>query len=412
MVTLTVHRATNEIGGNCIEIAHDGQRILLDVGRPLDAPRGTTGFLAQTLDRTIPVAGVLISHAHQDHYGLLDETPEDWPVHCGGPTEALMRLTAALGGVTFRHQFQTWKSDKPFQLGPFSIRPRLTDHSAFDAYMLEVEVAGRRIFYSGDFRRHGRKGKLVDALIAHPPAQPDVLLMEGTNLGGNKPHVTEAQLENRFVDLFHETAGRVFVAWSAQNIDRTVTLFRACRKAGRTLAIDLYTAFVLETLSIQGTIPQPHWPDIRVVFTKRLADMYRRNGAGAFVDRMVRPNGISAKALLVDPEKWVVMLRKSLVQPYEKAGLHPTADDSWSWSMWSGYLAEEDGQRIASWFAQSGAKAQHIHTSGHASPKDLLDFAKALRPRILIPIHGDRWNDHAAEFPAIQRLRDGEALEL
>jgi ribonuclease J len=323
MVTLTVHRATNEIGGNCIEIAHDGQRILLDVGRPLDAPRGTTGFLAQTLDRTIPVAGVLISHAHQDHYGLLDETPEDWPVHCGGPTEALMRLTAALGGVTFRHQFQTWQSDKPFQLGPFSIRPRLTDHSAFDAYMLEVEVAGRRIFYSGDFRRHGRKGKLVDALIAHPPAQPDVLLMEGTNLGGNKPHVTEAQLENRFVDLFHEAAGRVFVAWSAQNIDRTVTLFRARRKAGRTLAIDLYTAFVLETLSIQGTIPQPHWPDIRVVFTKRLADMYRRNGAGAFVDRMVRPNGISAKALLVDPEKWVVMLRTSLVQPYEKLACIP-----------------------------------------------------------------------------------------
>lgn len=252
----------------------------------------------------------------------------------------------------------------------------------------------------------------MDALIAHPPAQPDVLLMEGTNLGGNKPHVTESQLENRFVDLFRETAGRVFVAWSAQNIDRTVTLFRACRKAGRTLVIDLYTAFVLETLSIQGTIPQPHWPDIRVVVTKRLADMYRRNGARAFVERMVRTNGISAKALLVDPEKWVVMLRKSLVEPYEKAGLHPTADDSWSWSMWSGYLAEEDGQCIAFWFAQSGAKARHIHTSGHAAPEDLLDFAKALRPRILVPIHGDRWNDHAAEFPAIQRLRDGEALEL
>ncbi len=38
-VHLTVHRATHEIGGNCIEInAADGHRIILDVGRPLDAP--------------------------------------------------------------------------------------------------------------------------------------------------------------------------------------------------------------------------------------------------------------------------------------------------------------------------------------------------------------------------------------
>ncbi len=412
MVALTVHRATNEIGGNCIEIAHDGQRILLDVGRPLDAPRGKTGLLAPTLDRTAPVAGVLISHAHQDHYGLLDEIPDHWPVHCGGPTEALIRLTAALGGMSYRQSFNTWRSDEAFALGPFTIRPRLTDHSAFDAYMLDIEVAGRRIFYSGDFRRHGRKGRLVDALIAHPPSHPDVLLMEGTNLGGSKPHETETQLEERFASLFRETAGRVFVAWSAQNIDRTVTLFRACRKTGRTLAIDLYTAFVLETLAAQGTIPQPHWPEIRVIFTKRLADMYRKNGAGAFVDRMLRPNGISAKALATAPEKWVVMLRKSLLEPYENAGVRPTADDSWCWSMWSGYLVEADGLRIAEWFAKSGATERHIHTSGHASPKDLLAFAHAMQPRILVPIHGDRWDDHAAEFPATRRLRDGETLEV
>jgi hypothetical protein len=64
-------------------------------------------------------------------------------------------------------------------------------------------------------------------------------------------------LEGRFVYLFKATAGRVYVAWSAQNIDRTVTLYRACLKAGRTLVVDLYTAEVLDALASFGRIPNP-----------------------------------------------------------------------------------------------------------------------------------------------------------
>ena len=76
-LTLTVHRATDQIGGNCIELATGEGRILLDVGRPLDAPKGATGLLPETLDLSRPVDGVLISHPHQDHYGLLDELVAD-----------------------------------------------------------------------------------------------------------------------------------------------------------------------------------------------------------------------------------------------------------------------------------------------------------------------------------------------
>ena len=80
--------------------------------------------------------------------------------------------------------------------------PFLTDHSAFDAYMLLIESAGQRVLYTGDFRRHGRKAKLVDAMMARPPADIDLLLMEGTNLGTDKPVSTEKDLEAEFVDLF------------------------------------------------------------------------------------------------------------------------------------------------------------------------------------------------------------------
>ena len=58
---------------------------------------------------------------------------------------------------------------EPVEIGPFRVTPYLVDHSAFDAYSLLVEADGKRVFYSGDFRGHGRKGKLFEAMVTRPP---------------------------------------------------------------------------------------------------------------------------------------------------------------------------------------------------------------------------------------------------
>jgi ribonuclease J len=411
-VHLTVHRSTSEIGGNCIEIAaSEGGRLILDVGRPLDAPNDAVGLLAPSLDLARPVYGLLISHAHQDHYGLLNEAPKGWPVFCGEPTERLVRLTSAIAGKEIDRPLQTWKSGVPLSVGPFRVTPHLTDHSAFDAYMLLIEVDGKRLLYSGDFRVHGRKSVLVERLMASPPPDIDVLIMEGTNLGSDKPWVTEDDLETEFVKLFNETRGRVFVAWSAQNIDRTVTLYRACKEAGRTLVIDLYTAEVLDLLKEFGRLPQPGFPNLKVVVTRAFSRLNRRKGNEAFTERMAK-HGIAAKRLAQSPNRWVAMVRPSLIRDYEAAGVVPNAEDAWCWSMWRGYLSADNGAKVHGWFSAGQSRAEHIHTSGHASPADLRAFAKSINPRCMVPIHGAAWDQEVEGFPPIQRLRDGEVFAL
>jgi ribonuclease J len=244
--------------------------VLLDVGRPLDAPPDARQLLPRSLDTTRSVDAVLVSHPHQDHYGLLEEVPAEWPVHCGEPTARLISLTGALFGKQLPHRFVPWRSGLKFQVGAFTITPTLIDHSAFDAHMLLIEAHGKRILYSGDFRVHGRKSALTRRLMDNPPGEIDVLLMEGTNLGSDKPCITESNLEDAFVDLFRNTRGRVFVAWSAQNVDRTVTLYRASLKTGRTLVVDLYTAEVMEALADFGKLPRPGWKNLKVVITSAL----------------------------------------------------------------------------------------------------------------------------------------------
>jgi ribonuclease J len=410
-VRLTVHRATHQIGGNCIEITTGGHRIVLDVGRPLDAPNDATGLLPTTLDLKAPMDGILISHPHQDHYGLLEETPRDWLVFCGEATKRLMQLTSGIFGKLIDRDFRAWKSGSPFEVGPFRITPYLTDHSAFDAYMLLIDVEGKRLLYSGDFRTHGRKSVLVKRFMAAPPSDIDVLLMEGTNLGSDKPCVTESDLEADFKALFRQTKGRVFVSWSAQNIDRTVTLYLACLKTGRTLVVDLYTAEVMEMLAEFGRLPRPDLAGIKVVVTSAMARMYRRKGNEAFVKRMV-PFGISAKKLNANHEKWVVMVRPSLMRDYARSGVEPSTSDAWSWSMWGGYLENEDGALVSKWFKGGGSRADHIHTSGHASPAVLRSFAHAMNAKQLVPIHGVAWDGDTTGFPSIRRLADGESMTV
>ena len=127
------------------------------------------------------------------------------------------------------------------------------------------------------------------------------------------------------------------MAWSAQNVDRTVSPYRAAKRAGRTLVVDLYTAEVLELLTDYGRLPQPGIDNFKVVITASMARIYKRTGRADFVDRMATGGrGISTVTLESNRSNWVVMLRDSLRRDYEKKGVTPTAQDAWSWSMWTG----------------------------------------------------------------------------
>ena len=104
------------------------------------------------------------------------------------------------------------------------------------------------------------------------------------------------------------------------------------------------------------------------------------------------------------------MVRPSLIRDYMRKGVVPNPQDAWCWSMWLGYLKNEDGALVQGWFNDGGSRAEHIHGSGHASPSDLKAFARAMNARQLVPIHGVAWDGDTDGFSSIRRLADGEPM--
>ena len=414
---LTIHRAANEIGGNCIELAHEGTRILLDAGAPLQGGPNAP-FIPPSLDLTTPVDGLVLSHPHQDHFGLLPSLPESWPVWMGEGTEILTEMTLALRGQQVPQHIHRYRDRQPFTVGPFTITPWLTDHSAFDAHMLEIEVGGKRLVYSGDFRKTGRKSGLVERFIRALLRPVDVLLMEGTCLGRSGDFPTESELEDVFADHMRQTKGRVFVSWSGQNIDRTVTLYRACVKAQRELILDVYSLDVLARLTATGAkLPTlMDYQSLRGVVTRSMIRLYKnpdRFNRPEFVDEVATSGKAFGAAKLESLEKpAAIMLRPSLLRDFEDKGMVLTKDDCWLFSQWSGYKATPEYQKVEQAFAAVGATMGQVHTSGHASLDDLVDFSESLAPARMIPIHSDVWDQHLHRFSNVHRLMDNVPLTL
>ena len=406
-----IHRGTQEIGGTCIELEAQGKRLALDVGLPLDAGDDDAERLLPAVpgfrDPDDSLLGVVISHPHQDHYGLARYVRPDVPVHIGEAANGILKAAAPY--VPNGHWFpdaRFYRDREPFAVGPFTITPYLVDHSAFDAYALLIEADGRRVYYSGDFRAHGRKAGLVERIVRDPPTGIDVLMMEGTTIGRVRSEGgpdTEDDLERKFVEAFEATDGLHFVWTSSQNIDRVVTVFRATKRAGRRLLIDLYTAVVLEATG-RRTIPQSHWEDVGLYlpFRQRLHVKEHK----LFGDlRRHSANRLYPEDLRAQRQRSVMLFRPHFMQD---RGVSTVLDEArLTYSMWPGYLEHGVSRRVLDWLEANAIPFETIHTSGHASVGDLQRLATALSPRRLVPIHSFETARFGEYFENVDRKKDG-----
>lgn len=405
-----IHRGAREIGGNCVELEHQGQRIVLDIGLPLyhesdqSHPLPAVRGLSPGTDPDGLLA-VVISHTHPDHMGLLATVATDVPVYCG---EAAGRVAQAAAPFmpdgTPPREWLPIRDREQLTVGPFTVTPLLVDHSAFDAYALLVDAGGRRLLYSGDLRAHGRKPSTWRRLLDEPPAGVHALLLEGTRLSRPVEHnTTELEVEQQLAKLCVETAGIVLVCYSSQNIDRLVTVYRASKHAGRMLVTDLYGVAVAAATG-RNTVPQASWDDVRVFVPhaqrRRIIEDQRFNEINAIRSRRIFPEQFATLGPRI-----VLTMRGSMTRELERAQC--LQDAAAVWSMWPGYLDGPSGSRLRSWLADHEIPLTTIHASGHAAVSDLQALAAAIGAQRVVPIHTAAPERYAELFSNVEAHQDG-----
>jgi len=180
-----IHRGTHEIGGTLIELCSGGSRILLDAGYPLflNGSPIEDSVAKQPPEKLLNMGvlprisglykwdemgfdGIIISHAHLDHYGLLKYVHQDIPVYLSAGTKTFIEISQSFNICEpYAINARLFKMYEPMEVGGFKVKPYLMDHSAFDSAAFEIQCEGKTVIYSGDFRGHGRKAVCLNSFI-------------------------------------------------------------------------------------------------------------------------------------------------------------------------------------------------------------------------------------------------------
>ena len=379
---INIRRGANQIGGSAVEVTADtGERIVLDIGIPLDAENNTPDLLPDIVglrEKTDDLLAVLISHGHADHYGCGKWIDKKIPVYMSDAANKFMhaqksnldRMKSIRHDCFVFENVRTIRAGETFQIGPFTITAYGVDHAAYDSFAFLISADNQKLFYTGDFRAHGRESDKTNSLFQNPPRDVDVMLMEGSSLDRLSPDAhfeTEDALENKFYDVCKNTRGLVLVHQSSQNIDRIVSVYNAAMKSGRELVMTPYTG------NIMLQTGDKNLPNFSLPHVLKLKEPAKRRYEITFDDIAKNPGGY----VYITTSNVRDLLAHNLLNEHT----------AYVYSMWGGYREQDSIKKVIDAMTKHNVELHSVHTSGHADTPTLRRMVASIRPKVLVPIH-------------------------
>ena len=418
---ITIHRGLEQIGGCITEISTETSRVFIDMGQNLPGNKEKTTpeqdkELVEGIFRNNPKAheAVVYTHAHEDHVGLFSYVPNNVPQYIGeGGKEILLakydlikkghemeygvvsavsahnnsesqklsceRLARTINDdeekISRLKGFRTWQRSKPhaelqsFKVGDIRITPFFNCHSIYDSYMLLIEADGKRIWHTGDYRKHGYMGKGLIPTLKRYATDIDVLITEGTMLKRDDECIHERVVSRKMASVM-DAFKYVVVLASATDIERLAAIKEAAKKAHK----DLYICggYMKRTMRI---------------FTRREAEASK--GLFAFHPKYVSYDDKKIPAM----QKKGFVLVAGVMQRAFVEDLCEDLDPSevlFIYSSWDGYYKDpelvKENPRYKL-FRDAFHNVVDIHTSGHADRKTIKEVIETVKPKEVICIH-------------------------
>lgn len=364
-------------------------------------------FLAKEREN---LKAIIITHAHEDHYGALNDL---WPglnvpVYASGFTAGLLEAKRNYEGSRADIPVTPFKAGDRISVGPFDIEALAVNHSIPEPMSLVIRTPLGNLVHTGDWKidHEPSLGPLTDEARFRAVGDEGVLALMCDSTNANREGISpsEEEVSEGLRKIIENAEGRVAITTFSSNVGRIRSIAHAAHAAGR------------EVLLLGSSM-------------KRVVNVARDIG----LMEGIKPFIAEDEYGYIPRDKVVVVLTGSQGEP--RAALAKIARDE----MRNVSLAAGDTVVFSSRTIPGNEKpileimnglidqGVHIitdadalvHVSGHPRRNELVKMYEWTRPQILVPVHGEAAHLTAqaelgaqSGIPNIPRVRNGDMLRI
>jgi len=375
-----------EVGKNMTVYETGGEVLVVDAGLafPRDEHLGVDLLLPDVgylVGRR--VRAVILTHGHEDHVGGLPYLLREVEVE----TVVATRLTLGLikskldehGLGQAAELLEADPEGAPLELGPFHVELIRVAHSIPDSVALVIETGAGRVVHTGDWKLDHTPvdGLRTDVGKLAEVGNRGVDLMLGDSTNAERPGSTgsERLVGEAFRTLFPLRTGRILVASFASNIHRMQQAADVAIESGRKVTV--IGRSMRKNLNIARNLGYVEIPEHEIISPGEAAQLPPHKvlalctgSQGEPLSALTRIAYGDHPALKVEPGDTVIISAKPV--PGNELRVHDSINQ----------------------LARAGAEVLHeeiapVHVSGHACQEELRTMLSLIRPRYVMPIHGE-----------------------
>jgi len=389
---------SGEIGMNANLYGCDGKWLMLDLGVTfgnhdypgIDIVMPDLEFIE---DRKDDLLGIILTHGHEDHIGAIPYLAAELgvPLYANRFTAGLIAHKLAEEGLKDEVEIKVVDIDDSFRIGPFGIRMVPLAHSILEMSAVVIDTPYGRVFHTGDWKLDEEPilgvPATAAALTAIGDEGVDVLVCDSTNAFNTEESGSEGALREGLERAVGAAKGRVVVTTFASNAARLATLGEVARATGRSLCVagrslDRILG-VARSVGYLTDFPPTVDFDEAMRLPRDKVMVIATGGQGEPRAALAR---MAADGHQIKLEAGDTVVFSSKQIPGNEVAIGRIMNQ----------LAAKDVLTVTE-------KQAHIHVSGHPGQPELAALYGWLRPKLVVPVHGEIRHMHEQARFALEK---------